>query len=223
MKERARSVSDKEERRRDILRAARRLWAKTPWSDLTMSAVAEGAGLVKGTLYLYFATKEELFLALLGELLSEYFDDLDAALSSPRIHWTKRKLADRVVAGLRGNSDFTRMLPMLGGILEHNVPFDAALALQQLLRDRFTRTGALLESRLPFLRPGEGAPLILRLSAFTTGLAHMAFPAPVTEKVLAVPGMELLRVDLAESFRQVLLTLLDGLEARGRREAGGRE
>lgn len=62
---RARSQEEKQLRRADILRAAEHLWTRTPYADLSMNQVAREVQLAKGTLYLYFETREELFLALL--------------------------------------------------------------------------------------------------------------------------------------------------------------
>jgi len=78
---------EKAERRRQILRAARKLFWKNGFSGTTMPAIAASAELSAGALYLYFPGKHALY----AELLDEGFDLLEKRLaeavgkgSSPR-------------------------------------------------------------------------------------------------------------------------------------------
>src|SRR5262245_29927912 len=58
---------DKEGRRREILSAARELLDASDYSELSMRVLADRAGISAGTLYLYFRTKEEIFLTIYCE------------------------------------------------------------------------------------------------------------------------------------------------------------
>src|SRR5437667_8428699 len=48
-----------------ILEAARKIFAKKGYEAATVDDVAEAAGVAKGTLYLYFRSKREIYLAAL--------------------------------------------------------------------------------------------------------------------------------------------------------------
>lgn len=63
---------DREGRRRDILAAARRQMAEAGYLGLNMRDIARGAGVSPGTLYSYFATKEEIFATLYAEAIDEH-------------------------------------------------------------------------------------------------------------------------------------------------------
>ena len=54
-------------KRRQILDGARRVFLSTGFDGASMNEVARAAGVSKGTLYVYFASKEELFAALLRD------------------------------------------------------------------------------------------------------------------------------------------------------------
>jgi hypothetical protein len=75
-------------------------------------------------------------------------------------------------------------------------------------------TGALVEQRLAFLAPGEGARFLLHVNALVTGLRQMADVAPVTRGVLDLPHMAPLRVDFTTELTAALTHLLRGLETR---------
>jgi len=55
---------DKQRRTNEILDAAEKVFFKQDLSQVTMDQVAEAAELSKGTLYLYFKNKEDLYLAI---------------------------------------------------------------------------------------------------------------------------------------------------------------
>ena len=59
-----RKQREKERRKSEILDAAEKLFFSKGFDETTMDDVAETAELSKGTLYLYFKNKEELFLEL---------------------------------------------------------------------------------------------------------------------------------------------------------------
>src|SRR6202045_415686 len=62
-------------KRERILAAALKLFAHEPYQAVTMDRVAEAAGVAKGTLYLYFPSKDALYLGVLN-------DGLDTAYRS---------------------------------------------------------------------------------------------------------------------------------------------
>jgi len=68
---------DREQRRADILAAAREEVAARGYLGFAMRDVAAGAGISPGSLYSYFATKEDIFAALFAERL----DRLQAEVS----------------------------------------------------------------------------------------------------------------------------------------------
>jgi AcrR family transcriptional regulator len=62
---RAVSDEDKQQRRDEILRAAKQVFADNGYHDTTIADVARGAGLSYGVVYWYFDSKDDLFRALM--------------------------------------------------------------------------------------------------------------------------------------------------------------
>lgn len=67
-------IVDKDRKRRDILQAAMRVFARDGYHRAKMEAVAEEAGIGKGTVYEYFKSKTDLFLALHDHMVAELKD-----------------------------------------------------------------------------------------------------------------------------------------------------
>ena len=72
--QRARSETAKLAREDSILTAAEILLRQSGYDAMTMQAVATAAGLAKGTLYLYFTSRESLVLAVHGRLFDRWID-----------------------------------------------------------------------------------------------------------------------------------------------------
>jgi AcrR family transcriptional regulator len=70
-------------RTREILAAARRLMEQKGADALTMDEIAQAAGVAKGTIYLYFQSKDELIQALLSQVGEAISLDLESILAKP--------------------------------------------------------------------------------------------------------------------------------------------
>src|SRR5262245_6298518 len=66
-----------------ILAAAFELFEEDPTALAQVAAVAERAGLAKGTVYLYFESREAIFVSLLEDQLHAWMARFEEALPSP--------------------------------------------------------------------------------------------------------------------------------------------
>lgn len=213
IKKRAISNEQKEERRLAILEAALALFQEGGYEHASMAAVARRAGVAKGTVYLYFKTKEELFLALQQTQYADWFDAMDGLLAGEDAPLTPAALAATVADSLQVRPAFVRLIAILHTTLERNIDLPTALAFKEVLRVRALQTGEFLERRLPFLEPGQGVRLLLHIQALVIGVQHLAEPAPIVQQALREePNLAIFEVDFQTEFRSALESLLAGLE-----------
>jgi TetR/AcrR family transcriptional regulator, fatty acid metabolism regulator protein len=66
------AIVDKDAKRADIVKAAADVFSRTGYHETKMQDIAEAAEIGKGTIYEYFRTKEDLFLAVYDAWMSEY-------------------------------------------------------------------------------------------------------------------------------------------------------
>ncbi len=69
-------------RKAAILASARRLLVQRGYQDLTMDEVAREAAVAKGTLFLYYKSKDDLFSAAFGELADQLGGRLDEIIAA---------------------------------------------------------------------------------------------------------------------------------------------
>jgi AcrR family transcriptional regulator len=73
---RARSPAKIEERRQAIIDAAKKLFRKQRYDQISLNIIAEEAGFTKSNVYRYFASREEIFLTIYADLLRQWSDDI---------------------------------------------------------------------------------------------------------------------------------------------------
>lgn len=210
---RAIGVEQKEARRDHILRAAFDLLGRMRYEDISMNAVAREARLAKGTLYLYFKTKEEVFLALGSELIVREFNRFDFLLLDQPAPSEIEDIATILTSMVGVGERKARLMTIVHGVLERNVSFEAGLAFKHVLRRRLTYTGLLLEERLPFLVEGQGVEVLLTLHALAVGWLQMAANNETGARVLETPGMEIFRRSPETMMRPAAIRLLEGMRA----------
>lgn len=73
-----RPKQDPEPRRQEILSAAIRVFAKNGYHNTEVKRIAEVTGIAKGTVYLYFQTKQDLFMAVVTHAVESLAERIDA-------------------------------------------------------------------------------------------------------------------------------------------------
>jgi AcrR family transcriptional regulator len=109
----ARRAREKAQRRQEILDAARREFFERGFHSPTVDDVAARAEVSKGTIYLYFESKEEILAHLLLEGLDLLVERMEAVChpkSSPTAECTLRELANAYLAFCQSNPSYFRLI-----------------------------------------------------------------------------------------------------------------
>lgn len=213
-KRRARTDEQKQERRQALLDAAWALFQDSSFDEISVTGVTKAAGVAKGTFYLYFKTKEELFIAIMEQLFMAFFDQVSAELHQVADRQpTPEEIASLFQRSLEAQPGLARLFAILHPVLEQNIDYDTAVAFKRMLLERIITTGSLLESCLPFLQPGEGAEFMLRAYAIVIGIQHVSDPAPVIREAMEKePDLALFNVKFSKEISETVAIMLHGLE-----------
>lgn len=138
---RATREEDKLERRNEILDAAERLFWDHPDGLPSMENLAQAAGVAKGTLYLYFPSKEEVLVALHERYLNDFFDRLGAALAA-KPDFSIEDLLDLTRAEVLDHPVRLSLASLVVGLTERSIPPESALRFKMALGKRLLAAGA---------------------------------------------------------------------------------
>jgi AcrR family transcriptional regulator len=76
----SRREREKQDRKNTIIEAAEELFSEKGFRETTMQEISGKAELSKGTIYLYFKSKEELYLSVCTKGVAEFGESLEAAV-----------------------------------------------------------------------------------------------------------------------------------------------
>ncbi len=208
---RAYRPEEKELRRKAILAAAAQLLGACRYQDLRMVDLARRLGMGKGTLYLYFPTKESLFLAVLKAEMGGWFQGAAQRLEAMRPGEDPGRVAASLVRELLDRPLLPSLQAAVHGVLEQNVPREETLAFARFLQDGVNRVGASLGRAVPDLAPGRGAQFLLRFYGLVIGSQLMSGRPPSVAEALAEPGLHVFDFTFEGIFTGAVVDLLKGM------------
>ena len=183
---RAYGSEDRQARRATILSAAARLFGDGRGDLPTAHAIAQTCGLAKGTVYLYFRSKEAIFSALLLDswggvvgLVEDAFapSGLSCGADPATVFLTS------YVAHLDRHRELLR-LDALRPTLEQGLDLASLAEFKRTFVQRLVAGGSLIDRRLG-LRDGKGVKLLTRTHALTCGLWQARGGAPPDDAATA--------------------------------------
>jgi AcrR family transcriptional regulator len=187
IRQRAIQAVDKEERRHAILDAAERLLLGAPDRVANVAEVADEAGLAKGTVYLYFPSKEELLLALHERNQDVFFRAFNALIDrSPRA-----TLDDLLAVTFEHIVQRPLFLPLAArcfALMAQSIPPEVAAAYRGRMTTRLELAGAGVERLFPGLTPGDGVAKLRHSFALMIGLWQMSAASSCTGPVAPAPA-----------------------------------
>jgi TetR/AcrR family transcriptional regulator len=209
---RARSIEAKRERREQILAAAVDLLAREPYERLTMASVAAAAGLAKGTPYLYWRTKEELFLAALSEEYGQFWIELHEALrqAEPSSEAVARIITAEVVCRPR----LISLIGLAHLVLERHAPLEAVIAFKRSILGGGLEVALTLCQRLPGLTLERASRFLIRVHGGIVALRQMCDPPEQVRAALELPELAMLRMEFEPDLYDLVLDLLVAARAR---------
>jgi AcrR family transcriptional regulator len=205
---RATAPEEKEARRRHILTASEELMQTWSFTDITMDRIAERAGVAKGTLYLYFRTKEALFLRLYDQHLEAWYGDL-SELAGLGSHTVEPAAAARVIAStLSSRRTLIRLHGLMHSSLARNLDRDTFIDFLRGHHLRMSLLSPALAGRISGLSEDDALRFLRRLEAVAGGLSRAASALPLSDQVLDAPDLAAFQFDFEEELREIATALL---------------
>lgn len=210
VEKRAMNDKDKLKRREKIFQVAWQLFKKNDGKLPTVSVIARKAGVSKGCVYLYFKTKNEIFLHLYVHQLRQWHESVANSLKKSTDPITIKRYAELTTQYLVEHPMLLKMGGIVNAVLEDNMDEQVLLMLKmELTRLLEDRTG--LTSRLfPGLTSEEWMNVHLRIYAMIFGLWQMFYSTPNIHKILQKGEISIFEPDFYTSAVASTTTFLKG-------------
>jgi AcrR family transcriptional regulator len=194
------STTEKKSQRRAMILAKARSWISGhAFSEIKLADMAKELNLVRGTLYLYFPSKQDLFSAVLEEEMEAWWAAFrESSIETPG--------AD-IVRSLMGHELLVRLLSSLHMTIEPGLSTEGLRGLKLWFLE-FARNAANdLEKRYPSLQK-QGNVFLLQVYSLLLGTSQLAFPP---ENVRAFMSTEEAFASLHIEFHKFLAASIDTL------------
>src|SRR5208282_572261 len=114
IRKQVRTEAEREERTRTIRAAALDIFAARGFAAARLDDVAQAAGVAKGTIYLYFKSKEDLFEAIVKSTIGVVLANFEQAVAvSPASASEMLRMMGRVIANAIEDGDRRRVLHLV--------------------------------------------------------------------------------------------------------------
>lgn len=213
---RAVQAEDKAARRAAILAAAEILIERDPENFASVAEVAEVAGLAKGTVYLYFRTKEEMILAVHAGHSERLFEALARVMTEHAADLKPEHVADAFCGFVTAHPIFLHVGAACHSSFQRNIDPQAMLDFRTAIAARLTHFGPLLEARFPTLKAGDGVALLQATYAHALGMWQLCDPTQKAARGIGErPELEVFNRDFRADLYKGLLALWRGYLGQG--------
>ncbi|MCB9480303.1 MAG: TetR family transcriptional regulator [Desulfobacteraceae bacterium] len=200
IKKRAISDKAKAERKQAIIETAKKKYVEEKNISIPVSEIAKNAGLAKGTIYLYFKTREAMDLEILRQCIGNCFDKIDSVLNN---EISPGRLME-VMSGFASDFLLVRLGSRYNLIMEKCGDYEVVVEFKEYLNTRIEKTASDIMGLFPFIEKRELIELFIGSFSLMIGLCQMAEPAFIARDVLETRGLVNLQLDFETVFPKLL-------------------
>ena len=165
-------------KREEIINACEQLYQTMNFREITLKEIGSITSFSRPTIYNYFQTKEEIFLALFRREYDRWNEDLAAILDGSE-QLTKKQLAEEIAKSLVGRQQLLRLLSMNTYDMEANSRQELLTGFKVSYGESMRRMRMLLEKFCPDMSAEDIQNFIYTFYPFMFGI----YPyTSVTEK-----------------------------------------
>jgi AcrR family transcriptional regulator len=207
-KKRATTEDERAARRCQILNATAALLERWSLDDVTVDRIADLTGVAKGTVYLYFRTREELVVEVFDRHHGLWLDAFEKQLRSTSGPLDPSRVGTLTVSTLLATPVLPRLYGRINLLFCGSVSAEAAHRFRVRRAHRVASVSEALEGRLPNLTTARAERWLFRFEAFVAGMAPLAHRSQTLANSLDPPRAATFIVDLEAELQYAAVTML---------------
>ena len=193
-------------RREEIINACARLYETMNFKDITIKEIGSATSFTRTSIYNYFHTKEEIFLALLQREYEAWIDDIEK-LRGENVSMSDEQFADEIAKTLSRRDRMLKILSMNLYDLEEFCRLDNLTEFKTVYKAALNAVGSCLKKF--FAMPdNEIDAFIYSFFPFIFGIYPYTKVTEKQAKAMEKAGIDYPRLSVYEITRPVVLKLL---------------
>ena len=166
------------QRREEIVNACEKLYQTKSFKEINLKEIGEVTSFSRPTIYNYFHTKEEIFLALFEREYDRWNAELETILNSDQ-SCTRKQLANKIAGSLERRAQLLRLLSMNNFDMEENSREEMLASFKRAYGRSLDLFRSIIEKYCPDMSAEEVKAIMYVFFPFMFGI----YPyAEVTEK-----------------------------------------
>ena len=195
------------ERREEIINACEKLYQTMSFKDITLKEIGNVTSFSRPTIYNYFETKEEIFLALYEREYDRWNADLESIL---REHETlsKEQLASAIAESIQKREQLLKLLSMNNYDMESNSRPERLVSFKAAYGESLRNVRALLDKFRPEMSEEEKQSFLYVFFPFMFGIYPYGEVTEKQREAMEQAGVEFAYQSVYEITYQCLIRLL---------------
>lgn len=191
-------------RREEIIDACAALYKTMSMREITVKLIGARTSFTRTSIYNYFETREEIFLALLQREYAAWTGDLNALPAQP----DAAALADALARTLERRGTMLRLLSMNLYDIEANSRVENLAAFKRVYAASMQAVRQLLARSCPAMTPEACGRFLYAFYPFLFGIYPYTAATPKQQQAMAMAGVEYPRLSVYELTRNFVEKLL---------------
>lgn len=176
--------------REKIVDACETLYQKMSFEAITFAEIGKESGFTRTSIYTYFHTKEEIFLALLQREYEKWIADINS-IGSPKGKLTARQFAKQLSLSLGKRVQLLKLLSMNLYAIEENSRSESLVEFKKTYKSAVDALEKCLKKFNQTIAEAEAEAFIYQFLPFMFGLYPYAFPSAKQKSAMKKAGMKL--------------------------------
>lgn len=208
--ERARTIEQRQERKKEILKACAKLYDESGIDGVHFKAVSKITSFVRSTIYTYYKTKEEILLDLLLEDIKTWSWDVNSILESHET-LSKEDYCHELTNTFVNNTRMLQLMSVLYSILEKNCSLEKLTAFKSELMSLRRPLIASINKYFPDADDDSKQTFLNNSSCFVSGLYPTTNISQKQKDAIKNSGIEYHPGDFGDMCYKGLLALASDL------------
>jgi AcrR family transcriptional regulator len=195
------------QRREEIVNACEQLYQTMSFKDITLKEIGNVTSFSRPTIYNYFHTKEEIFLALYEREYDRWNADLEKIGDSDQ-NYSGQQIADMIARSLEKRAQLLRLLSMNNYDMEENSGEEMLASFKRAYGRALNYFRKILEKHCPEIPPAEIEKIMYVFFPFMFGIYPYAEVTAKQKEAMADAKVEYKYQSIYEITFNCLMRLL---------------
>ena len=176
-------------RKEEIIAACEKLYQTMPFKAITIQEIANFTSFTRPSIYNYFETKEEIFLALLQKEYVRWTDDLEAVIAGNDA-MTRDEVAQALAHSLERREQLLKLMSMNNYDMETNSRMERLTEFKAAFGNSIKTVDRMLQKFCPEMRLHNRQNFLYAFFPFVYGIYPYAIVADVQQEAMEAAGTE---------------------------------